>query len=722
MSTASILAALQWYLVSTCLTAIIWPFSAILFPGSRDRGWAFARCISAHTVVYVGWLLGSSGLIPWGVPSLAAGALIMCVGSVMTLRFTPAPPRLLTRASIRRAASAEVVFAVFFIAVMIVRSWKPEIYGLEKFMNWAFMNSIANTTSLPPIDPWFAGLPINYYYFGHVAAAGMTLFAGVDTDFGYNLMFCQIMGATGVAAFALIRSMLVASSRITASAAWSIGFAGATMILFGGNLHSVIYGVIRPSLVAMGIMSPPTAAYHFPMSTRFIGFNPPTSDKAITEFPSYALYMGELHAHVINLAVTFALLTLCAAILTSRISPSGLLATNPSKARRFRALAHGGVYCLMLALSAMANTWDLPMHLMLLGMSLLAAELFASSGFIRAASVAAAGVAIAAAFAIVLSLPFWWHFQQFAQGLDLPRYGSTMWQWAILYGNHASIAALACVILYQLSGALKFARKSVAVAALFCVFAGILLTIPEVVSVKDIYGSDYQRSNTMFKTSFQAYAALDVASPVFATILVATQLTAFTRFVVACFVSLMLVPQFAYGWLVYDQFLRPAPGKWLSLNGRLFLAEQAPGDWYAVEYLRAHRPAANEAILEASGDSYTMAARISAATGIPTVLGWHVHQWLWRGGPGPWQGRASEISRFYGKTNQEWRREFINRYRIRYIIIGQMERQRYSDIDVPALSELGTTVMDATKGTMIIEVNPTLPTAAPKTPDHASDR
>jgi uncharacterized membrane protein len=313
-------------------------------------------------------------------------------------------------------------------------------------------------------------------------------------------------------------------------------------------------------------------------------------------------------------------------------------------------------------------------------------------------------VAIAAVLAIVLSLPFWRNFQQFAQGLDLPRYGSTIWQWAILYGNHAAIAAVAGVVLYRLPHTVKVAQKPLAVIVLLCAFAGILLAIPEFVSVKDIYGSDYQRSNTMFKTSFQAYAALDVATPVLATILVATQSAVLTRFAAACFVSLMLLPQFVYGWLVYDQFLRPAPGKWLSLNGRLFLAEQAAGDWYAVEFLRAHRPAATETILEASGDSYTMIGRVSAATGIPTVLGWHVHEWLWRGGPGPWQGRADEISKFYGKAEQKWRREFIDRYRIRYVIIGQIERQRYSDIDVTALSELGTLVLDANKGTMIIEV------------------
>ena len=36
-------------------------------------------------------------------------------------------------------------------------------------------------------------------------------------------------------------------------------------------------------------------------------------------------------------------------------------------------------------------------------------------------------------------------------------------------------------------------------------------------------------------------------------------------------------------------------------------------------------------VLEASGDSYQdYDNRVSAMTGLPTVLGWYVHEWLWR--------------------------------------------------------------------------------------------
>ena len=35
-------------------------------------------------------------------------------------------------------------------------------------------------------------------------------------------------------------------------------------------------------------------------------------------------------------------------------------------------------------------------------------------------------------------------------------------------------------------------------------------------------------------------------------------------------------------------------------------------------------------VLEANGDSYSDYERVSAMTGLPTVMGWYVHEWLWR--------------------------------------------------------------------------------------------
>ena len=44
-------------------------------------------------------------------------------------------------------------------------------------MDAAFLSAIWRAPHLPPPDPWLAGYPINYYYFGHflLAAAGLVI-------------------------------------------------------------------------------------------------------------------------------------------------------------------------------------------------------------------------------------------------------------------------------------------------------------------------------------------------------------------------------------------------------------------------------------------------------------------------------------------------------------------------------------------------------------------
>ena len=66
-------------------------------------------------------------------------------------------------------------------------------------------------------------------------------------------------------------------------------------VVFSGNLHYLVYGVIGKALGwEKGL------EYWFPNSTRYIGYNPETNDKCIHEFPSYSFVLGDLHAHVVN--------------------------------------------------------------------------------------------------------------------------------------------------------------------------------------------------------------------------------------------------------------------------------------------------------------------------------------------------------------------------------------------------------------------------------------
>jgi len=62
-----------------------------------------------------------------------------------------------------------------------------------------------------------------------------------------------------------------------------------------------------------------------------------------------------------------------------------------------------------------------------------------------------------------------------------------------------------------------------------------------------------------------------------------------------------------------------------GLNGIKYLKTLYPDDYLAIQWLNQNIQG-QPVILEAQGDSYTDYARISSNTGLPTILGWTVHE------------------------------------------------------------------------------------------------
>jgi len=82
-------------------------------------------------------------------------------------------------------------------------------------------------------------------------------------------------------------------------------------------------------------------------------------------------------------------------------------------------------------------------------------------------------------------------------------------------------------------------------------------------------------------------------------------------------------------------------------------------------------------VAEAVGNAYSNYARISIYTGLPTVLGWGNHEGQWR--DTALQGsRKDDIQILYTTSDWVTTQEIINRYNIRYIFVGNLERSTYT--------------------------------------------
>jgi len=79
-------------------------------------------------------------------------------------------------------------------------------------------------------------------------------------------------------------------------------------------------------------------------------------------------------------------------------------------------------------------------------------------------------------------------------------------------------------------------------------------------------------------------------------------------------------------------------------------------------------------VAEAIGGSYSNYARISTYSGQPTVLGWPGHEDQWRGSRAPQGTREEDIKTLYTTSDWNLANEIIQKYNIRYIYIGSLER------------------------------------------------
>jgi uncharacterized membrane protein len=201
------------------------------------------------------------------------------------------------------------------------------------------------------------------------------------------------------------------------------------------------------------------------------------------------------------------------------------------------------------------------------------------------------------------------------------------------------------------------------------VLTGIALTlVPEFFYLIDQFG---WRMNTIFKFYFEAWIVWSMAAA-FGSILLwksirsrAGRLT----FGLIWFVSI------AAG-LAYPTFALPEttnnfkPNR-LNLNGLDFFSYSQSGEAAAIDWLRS---APYGTIVEAVGGSYSEFERVSAQTGLPTVLGWPGHESQWRGGAAEMGSREADIQALYRTNAWEEAREILRKYGIHYIYIGSLER------------------------------------------------
>jgi len=100
-------------------------------------------------------------------------------------------------------------------------------------------------------------------------------------------------------------------------------------------------------------------------------------------------------------------------------------------------------------------------------------------------------------------------------------------------------------------------------------------------------------------------------------------------------------------------------------------------DYEGIQWLRRNVQG-TPAIIEGRSDLYRWGGRFSIYTGLPAVVGWDWHQRQQRGSLSAMvDQRNREVDTFYGDADVEQALQLIRRYDVRYVMVGQLERNYY---------------------------------------------
>ncbi|HVF69391.1 MAG TPA: DUF2298 domain-containing protein [Xanthomonadales bacterium] len=740
MLPTDIYSLIQWWLAILILGTGFLPVTFLLFNKFFDKGYIFSKVLSMGIVSYVILLFGILHILPF---TQAFSWLIFFFISGLLFKLIPNRKNffLTVKQNFLVFFLEELLFlgALFFWAY--IHSFNPDIHGLEKYMDYGFINSILRSEYFPPKDMWLTPLTINYYYFGHLVTAVLTKLTALPPNITFNLMLSTIFAFCLTQTFSIganLYAFMTKRERVSQVKGPIAGVLTTLLVTFAGNLH-VLYGFFKPyandnPVPFWKLPFLPAAfpnSYWYPNATRFI-------HNTIHEFPIYSWVVADLHGHVLD--IPFVLLTIAVLLsffIKSEIpaSPAGRRnsksETNPNfQNSKFKTFSNFDIRYsnllligFLLAVMYMTNAWDGGIYLLLAMLVLFSIYYKRLPTFLLCASVISLSL-------FVFSLPYNYFFKPFTSGIGVlcaPEFlikigklgpflfeknycqHSYWWELLILYGFFYFFVISFMIFTTRIK---KLLPTDVFVFLLI-ILSTFLIILPEFIYLKDIYPAHY-RANTMFKLVFQSFIMLSISSGYIIVRLIlnikyqkSKIFNFYSLFFIFAFSFLILVMTYPYlainSYYGLDQ--KDDKGKLkkpVGLDGTKYLQNLYPEDFQAIEWLNI-TVKGQPVILEAQGDSYTDYARVSANTGLPTVLGWTVHEWLWRGSYDVPSPRINEIKTIYETTDPKAAKKILKKYAVSYIFIGTLEYQKYPGLSGDKFKELGKVVYQ-NKNTKIYKI------------------
>jgi len=215
-------------------------------------------------------------------------------------------------------------------------------------------------------------------------------------------------------------------------------------------------------------------------------------------------------------------------------------------------------------------------------------------------------------------------------------------------------------------------------------FALLLLIMPELLYLDDIFTGGFERMNTVFKLYFQSWIIFSIVSGmVLGSVL---NLKIFTSTLTNYLVNfwgitiLVVLLILSYYTIVapINKFQKPYTK---TLDGIAYLKNESFHEYQAINFISKNIRTI-DGIVEAVGNDYSEFGRFSSFTGIPTILGWPGHQAQWRDQTRDINFREQDVFNIYKNNDVNYVLGLLQKYGVSYLIVGPREIKKYQ-IDNP---------------------------------------
>ncbi|HZP56618.1 MAG TPA: DUF2298 domain-containing protein [Dehalococcoidia bacterium] len=391
-----------WLLTIEVAAFALVPLAVVVFRGLPDRGFLLTKPLGVLGLAYLAYAPASFAGVDYTRTEIALALVFMIAVGIAAGIAWRAQLVAWVRTRWRFILFAEAVFLALFLFSYWLRLQNPDLWhparGGEKPMDFAYLNGVIRSTDLSqgPIDPWYSGGYLNYYYFGQFIAATVTKLTGIVPEVAYNLIVPMFFSLAGAATFSVAYNLAESTRalmkrrpggvRIRASGPLLCAVLAVFLVMIAGNLRAVdvleqnlsrispwhsdipfyggivaIVGGFKEVLFGKATLRQVAYGYDWWAPSRALGVQDPTEVTPITEFPFWTFLFADLHAHL--MAIPFAMTSvgvgLAAVLNFTRLSDLR------GRGRELSSWAMVVLIGLIVGALRWINSWDYPPFLLL---------------------------------------------------------------------------------------------------------------------------------------------------------------------------------------------------------------------------------------------------------------------------------------------------------------------------------------------------------------------